>query len=59
MKGDDEGERVRARVLKRLVCLEVRVLVFGHTDQGFPRESVQSGGKKFSLLGDRDFCRLG
>ncbi len=50
VKGDDEGERVRAMVLKRLVCLEDRVhLVSGRTDQGYPCELVQSGGENVDV----------
>jgi hypothetical protein len=59
---DDTGEKVRARVLKRLACLEVRVRpVYVRTDYGFPCELVQSGGEKvdvFVLLGDRCFSHV-
>ncbi len=58
VKGGDEGWRVRTRVQKRLVCLEVHVrLVFGRTDQGLLYELVQSGGTVdvSVLLCDRRF----
>ncbi len=62
VKGGDEGERMRARVLRRLVCLEVRVrLVFGSKNQDFSCTLVQSGDvvNVSVLLGGRRFCRLG
>ena len=61
VKGGDEGERMRARVLKRFVCLKVRVrLVFGSTNQDFACALEQSGDvvNVSVLLGDRRFCRL-